>query len=496
MTETQEETTTLKQTDTKITTVPKMKKKPLQKDHDIPFIVTVLILETIIIVLYAVTTDYNQGHPGNSYDNYTRLKSMTTDQIIEDYPPFQDIHGMVFVGFGFLMTFLRKYGFSSISFNFLLCGFGIQWGMLVWDHIGTGHIFYHHHRRIVYTTQSLVDADFAVATILISMGAVLGRASPTQLLWMAFFEIIIYSLNAYIFYYILNAYDPGGSITIHTFGAYWGLATSFILGPPKDDSENKSMYQSDMFSMIGTLFLWLYWPSFNSFYCDNTYWERDRAVLNTVLSLCACIMSAYLCSKLFRQGRFEMMHIQNSTLAGGVVMGACGGLYLQPAGAMGIGIVAGIVSVTGYCFVQPLLLKIRFRFNNTDFGWWDTCGINNLHGMPGMLGCFASAVAIGSAAHNKLYHDGSKTEVVHHYGYQLMAGRQILGLLITWALSIPGGIFCGFLIKFFPENQTWFDDQEEFEVPEGEKLDQRLRGTIRGKQMMEGIKQSEQLEQN
>ena len=37
---------------------------------------------------------------------------------------------MIFVGFGFLMTFLRRYGFGSIAFNLLLASFAIQWSTL------------------------------------------------------------------------------------------------------------------------------------------------------------------------------------------------------------------------------------------------------------------------------------------------------------------------------------------------------------------------------
>lgn len=43
---------------------------------------------------------------------------------------FQDVHVMIFVGFGFLMTFLRRYGFGSIAFNLLLASFAIQWSTL------------------------------------------------------------------------------------------------------------------------------------------------------------------------------------------------------------------------------------------------------------------------------------------------------------------------------------------------------------------------------
>jgi len=495
MADQQEEMVNLQPADTKSKPIQKLQPKAVRKDSDYPFIVSVIILQIIIIVLYAVSSDYNQGDSRDSYDNYSRKRDITTSQIYDDYPPFQDIHGMMFVGFGFLMTFLRKYGFSAISFNFLLCGYSIQWAMLVWDHIGTGHIFHDPLRRIVYTTASLVDADVAVATILISFGAVLGRASPTQLLWMSFFELIIYSFNGHIFYNILKGVDPGGSITIHTFGAYWGLAASWALGPPKDEKDNKSMYQADLFSMIGTLFLWLYWPSFNSFYVSNDYWARDRAVLNTVLALCGSIMSAYLASKLFRDGRFEMVHVQNATLAGGVVMGAVASLYVQPAGAMAIGITAGFVSVVGYCFVQDFL-KNRFKI-------YDTCGVHNLHGMPGILGCIASAVAIRSATDNGIYHGGSREELFHEHGYQLAAGRQILGVMISIGLAVSGGLICGFLwnlpkcfkVQLFVQNKTFYKDVEEFDVPEGE-LDEMLRRTIRGKEMAEGIAASEQLEKN
>lgn len=49
---------------------------------------------------------------------------------------FQDVHVMIFVGFGFLMVFLKRYGFGAVGFNFLLAAFGIQWALLIqgWFH--------------------------------------------------------------------------------------------------------------------------------------------------------------------------------------------------------------------------------------------------------------------------------------------------------------------------------------------------------------------------
>ena len=37
---------------------------------------------------------------------------------------------MIFIGFGFLMTFMRRYGYGSIGFNMLLACFAIQWSTI------------------------------------------------------------------------------------------------------------------------------------------------------------------------------------------------------------------------------------------------------------------------------------------------------------------------------------------------------------------------------
>lgn len=50
---------------------------------------------------------------------------------LSSFSVFQDVHVMIFVGFGFLMTFLKKYGFSGAGFNLFLAALGLQWGTIV-----------------------------------------------------------------------------------------------------------------------------------------------------------------------------------------------------------------------------------------------------------------------------------------------------------------------------------------------------------------------------
>jgi ammonium transporter Rh len=52
---------------------------------------------------------------------------------------------MMFVGFGFLMTFLKRYGYGAVGFNFIVAAYVLEWALLVrgWldstlDQDGTG----------------------------------------------------------------------------------------------------------------------------------------------------------------------------------------------------------------------------------------------------------------------------------------------------------------------------------------------------------------------
>ncbi|KAF1536953.1 Ammonium transporter Rh type A, partial [Eudyptula minor] len=234
---------------------------------------------------------------------------------------------------------------------------------------------------------SMINADFSTATALISFGAVLGKTSPVQMLILTILEITIFACNEHLVTKTLQATDVGASMTIHAFGAYFGLAVTLVLYRPglKNKHENEeSTYHSDIFAMIGTLFLWLFWPSFNSAIASETIYQTN-AIVNTYYSLAACTVVTFALSSLVDQrGKFSMVLIQNATLAGGVAMGTCADLSIHPFAAVCIGSIAGIISVLGYHFLTPLLAS---KFNIQD-----TCGVHNLHGLPGILGGIAGII--------------------------------------------------------------------------------------------------------
>ncbi|KAK6295002.1 hypothetical protein J4Q44_G00342280 [Coregonus suidteri] len=415
------------------------------------FPILALTLEIITIILFAVFVVYDDGKHGGhgAHNNATHHEEKTAQNPLTLYPMFQDIHVMIFIGFGFLMTFLKRYGFSSVGLNLLLAAFALQWGLLMqglW-HLDNG--------KIKVSIFKMINADFSTATVLISFGAVLGKTSPVQLLIMTLLEITIFGINEHLVANVLGANDVGASMIIHAFGAYFGLAVARMLYRPalRNGHENDgSVYHSDLFAMIGTVFLWMFWPSFNSAIAEPGA-DQLMAVTNTYFSLAACVLSAYAVSSLVEhKGKLDMVHIQNATLAGGVAVGTCADMNIGPFGAMIIGFVAGIVSTLGFKFLTPILAS--------NLGIQDTCGVHNLHGMPGILGGIAGIVAVALGKK-----DGS-------------AAMQGAALASSLGFALVGGAMTGLIMKLpflgQPPDQNCFDDSIYWEVPEEEEGEESL----------------------
>ena len=53
-------------------------------------------------------------------------------KLTKHFTVFQDVHVMIFIGFGFLMTFLKKYGLSAVSLNLICSALAIEVFTLVY----------------------------------------------------------------------------------------------------------------------------------------------------------------------------------------------------------------------------------------------------------------------------------------------------------------------------------------------------------------------------
>merc|ERR1712224_23773 len=161
-------------------------------------------------------------------------------------------------------------------------------------------------------------------------------------------------------------------------------------------------------AMLGTIVLWILWPSFNGALAPTPD-SQMRVVINTVLALTSSATFAFMMSHMVGRGR-----------------------------AIFIGGLAGMLSVVGYHHIQPML--------HEKLGLHDTCGVHNLHGLPGLLGGLGGAISCAMA---------SPTVYGADFGDLFSEGRtpetqwpfQVWALLVTLAFAICSGSVCGMLMR-------------------------------------------------
>ena len=424
------------------------------------------VWEVIVICLMGGFARYDQYSDGRSDFSTAALIQNSALHFSNIYPLYQDVHVMIFIGFAYLMVFLRKHGYTSVGVTFLVAAFVIQWYQLT---RGFWHdSFQGAYNHVIISIETLVQADFCAGAVLITFGVVLGKVSPSQMMLIAVCETVFYALNEQIGS-TLQVADLGGTMTIHMFGAFFGFAVSKMVTPRSalGNQNNAAVYHSDILAMIGTIFLWMFWPSFNAALGVGN--SQPRAVINTLLSIAASCVTAFLTSyALRRDARFNMVDVQNATLAGGVAMGACCNLLILPGSAMGIGAAAGVVSVAGFVHVQPWLEE--------HLGLHDTCGVNNLHGMPSLIGGVASIIAAAVASDYSYSVDDYSSIFGSYRASGRTSGVQAVFQLIYMATSIGIGLGAGLITgviakhSFFEppaddDTDAVFQDDRWWEVP-------------------------------
>jgi len=206
--------------------------------------------------------------------------------------------------------------------------------------------------------------------------------------------------------------------------------------------------------MVGCVFLFMYWPSFNAVLGGGM--ARHRAIVNTIVSITASTLSSVYTSRLLCNGKIDMEVLLNATLAGGVMMGAAADLITMPGMAMLAGCICGIISALGY-------LKLN-DWCKRKLNLHDTCGVHFLHGIPGTLGSITAVICVACAEWN-FENDMQLGKYFSEYPDRSMntqVGIQIAGIVVTWAISIPAGALVGYLVSKMPMPDEQFDDKHTF----------------------------------
>lgn len=189
--------------------------------------------QATMIVFFCVGVTFEEGTHSHTTDPavFAKEQAAATAMITEYYPMWMDIHVMIFIGFGFLMVFLKHHSWSSVGFNYLIGAWAIQCGIVFegfWHNAIIGSFAKAGGSKIALDMPAIINADFCAAAVLITMGGLLGKTTFSQLFLLVTIECIFYSLNVVIVLEKLHVLDIGGSLTIHMFGAYFGLAATYF----------------------------------------------------------------------------------------------------------------------------------------------------------------------------------------------------------------------------------------------------------------------------
>lgn len=334
---------------------------------------------------------------------------------------------MLLIGFGFLMVFVRKYGYTSITATYLIVALSLPLYMVIRPYLwGSASDL------TIANISMLLFAEFAAASLLIAIGGILGRVNTSQYLLIGLLFTPIYALNEWLLFsgalIPSGAFlDTAGSISIHAFGAYFSIGMITMLTTKKErEITIETSKRSNEFALLGSAALWVFWPSFCSALVSVD--KIPLAAINTILALCGATLATYVFSILIR-GKIEVADIANASLAGGVAIGAVVA-DVEPGWSMLIGLVAGTISVIGYTKIQPRLHRL--------LGGVDTCGVHNLHGMPGVFGGLVALLLVTSPM------------------------WQLGGIVVSVVLSILMGVIVGFIVSKLGRKETPYDDKDEF----------------------------------
>ncbi|MFA4835894.1 MAG: ammonium transporter [Dehalococcoidia bacterium] len=349
---------------------------------------------------------------------------------VQKYDRAIHIMAMLLVGFGFLMVFVRRYGRSALTATFLLVSVAIP----LYITIDSAGIF---GDKTGIEVDRLILAEFAAASLLICAGACLGRLKMFQYMMLGLLFIPAYRINEWLVLKngagLIDAgkvVDTGGSIVIHAFGALFGLGVILTMTTRKEfDTPIESDATSDRYSMLGSMVLWVFWPSF----CAALVAPElvPFTAVNVILALCGSTLATYFASVSFRHKKISIADMANAALAGGVAIGATCDTASHPTAFL-IGIMAGTLSTIGFAVIQSRLQgKLKAI---------DTCGVTNLHGLPGLMGGVAAIFVV----------DG------------ISAGDQLAGIGLTIAIALASGYVVGLVISAFGRRVEPYEDAEEF----------------------------------
>jgi len=230
----------------------------------------------------------------------------------------------------------------------------------------------------------MFQMTFAIITPALIVGAFAERMKfPAMLIFMGLWSLLVYAPVAHSVWEpsgwlaSMGMLDFAGGTVVHVNAGAAGLSAAIVLGKRQRWGEEPFLPSNLTYTLIGASLLWVGWFGFNAGSACVADGRAGMAMLATQLGTAAAAFSWMLTEWTLR-GRPTLLGICSGALAGLVAITPASG-FVDPMGAVAVGLIAGVVCYWGATGLKRLL------------GADDALDVFGIHGVGG----FAGAVLTG-----------------------------------------------------------------------------------------------------
>jgi Amt family ammonium transporter len=331
---------------------------------------------------------------------------------------------MSFAAMGVTTIIWVLYGYSL--------AFGKSHGGLIggFDHLGLGNTLDQvtgpegHHIPVL--AFAMFQLTFAIITVALLSGAIADRAKYGS--WVLFVGVWITLVYLPVAHWAfaaqngeggwiidkLKALDFAGGTVVEINSGAAALALALVLGK-RDGFKRDPMRPHNMpLVLLGAGMLWFGWFGFNAGSALSAGSLAATAMINTQIATAAAAMT-WVAYEKKRDGKATTLGVASGAVAGAVaITPACG--YLNPLGALILGLIAGVVSAWA--------VTRKYKY-----GYDDSLDVVGVHGVGGILGMIAigllATVTANEAGANGLFFHGGTAQL----------NRQLIAIVVVAAFS-------------------------------------------------------------
>jgi len=297
---------------------------------------------------------------------------------------------------------------------------------------------------------AMFQLTFAIITVALLSGAIADRAKYGS--WVVFVAVWITLVYLPIAHWAfaaqsgeggwiidkLKALDFAGGTVVEINSGAAALALAMVLGK-RDGFRRDPMRPHNMpLVLLGAGMLWFGWFGFNAGSALSAGSLAATAMINTQICTAAAAMT-WIAYEKKRDGKATTLGVASGAIAGAVaITPACG--YLNPLGALALGLIAGVVS--------SWAVTRKYKL-----GYDDSLDVVGVHGVGGILGMLAigliATVTANEAGANGLFFNGGTTQL----------NRQLIAIVVVALFSFTATWLIATIIQKTIGFRVYRDDE-------------------------------------